>query len=278
MRRLFSTEIVDSDAFLDMPISTQALYFHLGMRADDDGFVNPRKIMRTVGASDDDLKVLLGKRFLLTFNSGVVVVKHWLIHNSIRKDRYHETKYLDEKNTLFIKENKAYTDMATKGQPIGNHLVPEVKLSQVKLIKNSSKKNSPLKEELKDKNKPMKTYNENDFSDSEETIIDSDSGEAISKKVTKEKTEGKNQIAIRIQNKFAELCRRNIGTTPILNIVTYKSALFALNSGRLTEKQIEDLFDEWFGLPNKKDEQLISISQALSKFNIDGYKVRNQIK
>ena len=150
-RRLFSSKIVSSDAFLDMPISTQALYFHLGMEADDDGFVNPQRIMRMVGASGDDLKVLLTKRFLLAFKSGVVVIKHWLIHNSIRRDRYHETQYLEEKNTLFIKENMAYTDLATNGEQIGNQMVPEVKLSKAKISKvklSQEKENTPKEETI----------------------------------------------------------------------------------------------------------------------------------
>jgi hypothetical protein len=134
-RRLFSPDIVKSDAFLDMPISTQALYFHLGMDADDDGFVNPKKVMRMIGTSDDDLKVLITKRFVLPFESGVVVIKHWLIHNSIRKDRYNETRYTEEKKTLYIKENKAYTEVATTRQPLGNQMAPQVKLSKVKLSK-----------------------------------------------------------------------------------------------------------------------------------------------
>lgn len=134
-RRLFSPEIVGSDAFLDMPTSSRELYFQLGMYADDDGFVSPKRIIRMCGASDDDLKVLIAKRFVLQFESGVIVIKHWLIHNSIRKDRYHETKYLEEKKCLIIKENGAYTELATNGLPIGNHPVPEVKLSKVKLSK-----------------------------------------------------------------------------------------------------------------------------------------------
>lgn len=109
-RRMFAKTIIDSDAFLDMPLSTQALYFHLSMRADDDGFVNnPKKIQRMIGASDDDLKVLVGKRFLIVFESGVVVIKHWRIHNYIQKDRYKETSYTEEKALLSIKENNAYT-------------------------------------------------------------------------------------------------------------------------------------------------------------------------
>ena len=93
-----------------MPLSTQALYFHLSMRADDDGFINsPRKIQRVVGASDDDLKLLIAKNFIIPFESGVVVIKHWRIHNYIQKDRYTETVYQEEKQLLSMKENKAYT-------------------------------------------------------------------------------------------------------------------------------------------------------------------------
>ena len=132
-RRLFSPDIVGSDAFLEMPVSSRELYFQLGMYADDDGFINPKKIMRMVGAGDDDLKVILTKRFALPFESGVIVIKHWLIHNTIRKDRYKETQYLDEKKTLYIKENGAYTEVATNGLPVGNQMAPQVKLSKVKL-------------------------------------------------------------------------------------------------------------------------------------------------
>ena len=109
-RRMFAKTIIDSDAFLEMPLSTQALYFHLGMRADDDGFVNsPRKIARLVSCSDDDLKLLIAKKFIIPFESGVVVIKHWKIHNYIRSDRYKETPYTEEKALLKLKDNNAYT-------------------------------------------------------------------------------------------------------------------------------------------------------------------------
>lgn len=109
-RRMFAKTIIDSDAFIDMPLSTQALYFHLSMRADDDGFINnPRKIQRMVGAADDDLKVLITKKFIIPFESGIVVIKHWKIHNYIQKDRYKETMYLEEKSMLETKDNKGYT-------------------------------------------------------------------------------------------------------------------------------------------------------------------------
>lgn len=137
-RRVFSTQIVDSDAFLDMSATAQNLYFHLGMRADDDGFVdNPKKIVRMCGGNEDDLKLLVIKRFILSFESGIIVIKHWLIHNTIRKDRYKKTKYLEEKKTLKIKPNKAYTEVTkfgmTSGLPDGNQMAAQVKLSKAKL-------------------------------------------------------------------------------------------------------------------------------------------------
>ena len=117
---MFAKTIIDSDAFLDMPLSTQALYFHLSMRADDDGFINnPKKIVRMIGAADDDLKVLLAKRFLIPFESGIVVIKHWKIHNYIRNDRYKATAYQDEKAMLEVKDNGAYTLADTVGIPLG---------------------------------------------------------------------------------------------------------------------------------------------------------------
>lgn len=110
-RRMFAKTIIDSDAFLDMPLSTQALYFHLAMRADDEGFVNnPKKIQRMIGASDDDCRILASKRFILTFQSGIIVIKHWKIHNYIQSDRFKETVYLEEKTMLALDDNKAYTE------------------------------------------------------------------------------------------------------------------------------------------------------------------------
>jgi len=109
-RRMFAKTIIDSDAFLDMPLSAQALYFHLSMRADDEGFINnPKKIQRMTGASDDDFKLLIAKNFVIPFESGIVVIKHWRIHNYIRADRLVETKYKEERGMLEIKDNGAYT-------------------------------------------------------------------------------------------------------------------------------------------------------------------------
>lgn len=122
-RRMFSKTIIDSDAFLDMPLSTQALYFHLSMRADDDGFINnPKKIQRMVGCNQDDITLLIAKRFVIPFESGVCVIKHWRIHNYIRTDRYKETPYQEEKSQLILKDNNSYTlsnEVTTVGIPSG---------------------------------------------------------------------------------------------------------------------------------------------------------------
>ena len=119
-RRMFAKTIIDSDAFLDMPLSAQALYFHLSMRADDDGFVNnPKKIQRMVGASEDDYNLLIINQFIITFESGVIVIKHWKIHNYIRPDRYKPTLYQEEKSLLAENENKAYAEADNFGIPNG---------------------------------------------------------------------------------------------------------------------------------------------------------------
>lgn len=108
-RRMFAKTIIDSDAFIDMPISARLLYYDLAMRADDDGFVNsPKKIMKFVGASVDDMNVLIARQFIISFESGVVVIRHWKMHNYIRKDTYKETPYKDEKALLCLDENNGY--------------------------------------------------------------------------------------------------------------------------------------------------------------------------
>ena len=116
-RRMFAKAIVLSDAFLDMPLSARCLYFTLGMFADDDGFVgSPKGIMRQCGASQDDMLVLIQKRFVLAFESGVIVIKHWRINNYLRNDRYQPTTYIEEKETLGLDDKNAYTE---KGRVLG---------------------------------------------------------------------------------------------------------------------------------------------------------------
>ena len=126
-KRMFSLKIVDSDLFLDMPLSSQCLYFHLSMRADDDGFVNnPKKIIKIIGANEDDLKILIAKGFVIVFEQGIIVITHWKINNFIRKDRYKPTLYENEvqslsqtKNGMYIKEVGCHlvAERLTSGQP-----------------------------------------------------------------------------------------------------------------------------------------------------------------
>ena len=135
-RRMFAKTIIDSDSFLDMPMSTQALYFHLSMRADDDGFINnPKKIQRMIGATEDDLKLLIAKNFIIVFESGVIVIKHWKIHNYIQKDRYKPTVYQEEKELLSLKENGVYT----LGIPNGYNMDTQVRLGKDRIGKVNNK-------------------------------------------------------------------------------------------------------------------------------------------
>ena len=134
-RRMFAKTIIDSDAFLDMPMSARLLYYDLGMRADDDGFINsPKKIMRMIGASNDDVNILIARKFVIPFDSGVVVIKHWRINNYLRNDRYTETKYLEEKSNLEVDKNGSYTEKNNTGIPVG---IPTVSTGKVRLGKDS---------------------------------------------------------------------------------------------------------------------------------------------
>ena len=137
-RRMFAKSVIDSDMFLDMSLSTQALYFHLAMRADDDGFVNnPKRIQRMIGASDDELKILIAKQYIFPFESGVVVIKHWKVHNYIQKDRYHPST-LSEKQLLKVNNDNTYEVLDTECiQPcIQDGNIGKVRLGKVRLDNN----------------------------------------------------------------------------------------------------------------------------------------------
>lgn len=138
-KRMFSNKIIDSDAFIDMPLSTQALYFHLHMRADDDGFLNnAQRIMRMIGANKNDYDLLIAKSFIIQFPDGICVIKHWRIHNYIRKDRYRATQYTEEKAMLSVKENGSYTLVQNEpvGIPSDNQSVDE-RVTQISIDQNS---------------------------------------------------------------------------------------------------------------------------------------------
>ncbi len=151
-RRMFAKTIIDSDSFLDMPLSAQALYFHLSMRADDDGFINnPKKIQRMVGCADDDMRLLVAKAFIIPFESGVVVIKHWRINNYIRNDRYKPTNYTEEMAQLQVKENGAYTEKLPLGIPNGYQMDTQVRLGKVRDIKEKDSLTRVEKESQPDK-------------------------------------------------------------------------------------------------------------------------------
>ena len=151
-RRMFAKTIVLSDAFLDMPLSARCLYFTLGMLADDDGFVNnPKSIMRQCGASQDDLKILLAKKFLLSFESGVIVIKHWKINNYLRNDRYQQTKYAEEKSMIFLDENKSYTFNDT-GCKVDEPKEKKLTDTQIKRLEEKKESDLPYSFEYKIRN------------------------------------------------------------------------------------------------------------------------------
>jgi len=139
-RRMFSKSIVDTDAFLEMPPTSQLLYFHFNMHADDDGFVgNPKKIMRSCGFGEDDIKILLAKRFILGFESGVVVIKHWRINNYLQNDRCKPTSYQEELKRLELKDNGSYTECIQSVSKLD---------SQYSIVKDRIGKNSIAKDNL----------------------------------------------------------------------------------------------------------------------------------
>lgn len=142
-RRMFAKTIIDSDHFIDMPVTARLLYYDLAMRADDDGFVNsPKKIMRMVGASEDDLRILCARQFIIPFESGVVVIRHWRIHNYIQNDRYKATIYAQEKSCLVEKSGKPYelvSDLDTECIQNGYNMDTQVRLGKVSIGKSKDR-------------------------------------------------------------------------------------------------------------------------------------------
>ena len=150
-RRMFAKTIIDSDCFLDMPLSAQALYFHLSMRADDDGFVNnPKRIQRMIGASDDDCRLLIAKQYVLTFESGLIVIRHWKVHNYIQKDRYNATTFTAEKSTLKLTENNEYERCIQDVSKMDTRCIQDVSKmdTQVRLGKVSKEKETVKEKEI----------------------------------------------------------------------------------------------------------------------------------
>ena len=154
-KRMFSNQIIDSDAFLDMPATSQNLYFHLSMRADDEGFINsPKKIMRSIGANENDFDVLVAKGFLIGFESKIYVIKHWWVHNYIRQDRVKNTNYTQEKAMLNIKENGVYTLCQSSVSQVADK--SQASIEEIRLGKSSIEETRV--EEIKDFDQFWKAY------------------------------------------------------------------------------------------------------------------------
>lgn len=159
-RRMISNNVIDTDLFMELPLSAQALYFHLCLKGDDDGFIaGPRRMARLIGASDDDLRLLLMKRYLLAFEDGVVVIKHWRLHNLMRSDRYIPTDFQADFARLFVDENNEYELITEESrlpdgcQPVVTWLpqdnISKVKTSKDNLIKENKRFTPPTIEEVR---------------------------------------------------------------------------------------------------------------------------------
>lgn len=164
-RRMFAKSVVDSDVFLDMPLTARLLYYDLGMRADDDGFVgSPKKIMRMVGASQDDLRILIARRFVIPFESGVVVIRHWKQNNYLRPDRHTPTVYADEFALLTESKTGTYEPMTELGIPDANQVVDD-RYTQVREDKDSKGKYKNTLVESGEKKVRVKENYEEDFAE-----------------------------------------------------------------------------------------------------------------
>ena len=163
---MFSKDITEHDAFLEMPLSTQALYFHLGMQADDDGFVSPNRIMRMIGSQTDDLKILVAKKYVLQFEDGVVVIKHWKLNNYLRSDRYKISTQKDKLSQLSLKSNGSYT-WYTSG-------IPLVDAGKDSIGKVKSEPNGSAQSDLSNKKENMWNTTSDDYADEVSIDVDGD--------------------------------------------------------------------------------------------------------
>lgn len=281
---MFSPDIVCSDAFLEMPASSRELYFQLGMRADDDGFVNPRMTMRIAGAVEDDLKILVAKKFAIPFETGIIVIKHWRMNNFIRKDRYRGTSYLRERNSLFVRPNQSYSLKPEDATPL--RLSTWKKDEDIQHISSGQ----PMVNRRSTQVRLGKDRNNADFvpqsasftgkdarSEGDVTLSDVDEwGMPIQRRGDKTPAPQGNTLAFVLLKAFVALGKERTGSTPLPGVVGLKRISYALNTANLSPTQVKALFEEWFD-QRKPDEELISITRALSNRAIEQFKVRNSI-
>lgn len=265
---MFSPDIVCSDAFLDMPVSARDLYYQLGMAADDDGFVNPKRTMRTVGASEDDLRILLAKRFLLAFSGGVVVIKHWLIHNLIRADLYKETLYKQEKSTIGLNENGAYTELREGVSPIRAVEPPKwLKLRRGELrtanVPQTARRlgKGRVEEEIAE---PISLSSKTRLEPITEVKTNQEGEERPPRRVAPPK----DQRAILIRDKLYSILEADNGITPTMHMGDYVRVTEALKT--LSPDQIVEMFEEAVSAKT-----VHTVREVFTARNIDIYRQEN---
>ena len=271
---MFSNDIVGSDAFFDMPSTSQSLYFHLGMRCDDDGFVNPNVTMRMTGANKNDLDVLILKRFILPFKNGVMVLKHHRINNNWDARDCRRTLYTEELKLLFIKENRAYTFDEQQGESV---LKTYPKISKLLLPDGNptgTRRQNRIEENRRD---TIAFSNEKDESsiksNKKKTMktFDIEKGEYIDEKPKAHKRQDVIELALL----FDKLAKEYSGK-PINTPGSYFIVLKAMNKPhKLTIEGIKKLYEDWFNNDKIKMEDKVNMTWCLGKVNINKFKVKN---
>lgn len=268
-RRMFSPQIVGSDDFLDMPLSSQALYFHLGMYADDDGFIHPKKIMRMVGGKDDDMIVLISKRFIVPFDNGVVVIKHWKMNNLVRKDWYRPTQYIEEKKQLFLKENNSYTLDNTQGVPIVNESLTTrqhrsgKEIEETRLPSAKRGKLLPTPSGSGTIKKPMSRFRGYDEDNPQEytPVIDATTGENLHDNAPK----GRDAVATRVSQYFFQRAGEYTGKK-LINQGYAHAKKFSSQGEDVLKGVIDEFFDR-----NPTDKDAVNFYKCLNGKTINEY-------
>lgn len=239
-KRMFDKIITNDDNFLEMPNSTQALYFHLSMNADDDGFVNNWKsIMKITGTKEDDLKILISKSYLIPFDSGILVIKHWRINNYLRGDRYRPTQFQKEFNMLENHENKAY-QLKSEWSTIG---IPVVNPDKIRIDKNRIEKNREEENSIEDTKMSLKTDKIDKMSLKTDNLSSNDSLAIASPTPTENKKE--------VFNNFLNIYNEECTNLPKCLKITEKRKV-AINKC-LKEKINEEVFKEICIKANQSD-------------------------
>lgn len=258
-RRMFAKTIIDSDAFLDMPLSAQALYFHLAMRADDEGFVgNPKMIQRMIGATEKDCRILISKRFILTFPSGIILVTHWKIHNYIQADRFKKSTYIEEKSMISLDNKGCYVE-TTESNSVDNRLsVGSQNVSNLypTCIQNASKLDTQDSKEL--------------VKDNKELIKDS------SKKESKKEIINKNNAYAYARESYDEIMERLHCSAELTKALRAFIQHCTLNKCLITNDRLIRLIEALNRQANDKD-RIKWLNNAVDKNHIDVFNTEKSL-